>query len=313
VKYLVSGATGFIGRQLCRQLSAGGGAVTGLSRSGADLDGGVRSHAIDLAVADPGADLLRDTDVFFHLAGVAHRDAAPSEYEALNHRATVRLARLASAAVVGCFVFLSSVKAMGTPNSDSARSELERTEPTDAYGVSKWQAESDLQRDFSSGPMSVVIVRPAVVYGANVKGNIRELATAVRRGLPRPPRGGGRSMIALDDLVDLLCLVANAPPPGFHTWIACGDHDYTTQAIYDLLRDALGMGRGPDWLPRWIWRAAAGLLDIARGRRGESTYARLFGTEIYSNAKVRAETTWRPRVRLEDVIGQIAGAGVETR
>lgn len=313
MRYLVSGATGFIGRQLCRQLSASGGTVTGLSKSGGDLDGGASSHAIDLTVADPGVDFIRGVDVFFHLAGIAHRKAGAAACEALNHRATVRLARLAADAGVRSFVYLSSVKAMGLPNSTGARTERDRTQPTDAYGLSKWRGECGILRETADASMSVVIIRPALVYGANVKGNLRQLARAVRRGLPRPPPGGSRSMVALDDLVDLLCIVARNPPPGTHTWIACGDRDYSTQAVYDCLREALGMGRGTGWLPPWGWRIGAGLADLVTGQSGGSTYTRLFGTEVYSNAAVRADTAWRPRRRLEDVIGQFAGAGGASR
>ena len=309
MNYLVSGATGFIGRQLCRQLAASGGTVTGLSRSGGDVAGGAGSHAIDLTVADPAGDLLRGVDVFFHLAGIAHRKAGTAACEALNHRATVRLARLAADAGVRCFVYLSSVKAMGPPNTTGARTEQDRTLPTDAYGLSKWRGECGLLRETAGASMSVVIIRPALVYGANVKGNLRQMAGAVRWGLPRPPLGGSRSMVALDDLVDLLCIIARNPPPGTHTWIACGDRDYSTQAVYDCLREAFGMGRGTGWLPPWGWRIAAGFADLATGQSRGSTYTRLFGTEIYSNAAVRAGTTWRPRRRLEDVIVQVAGAG----
>jgi len=113
-------------------------------------------------------------------------------------------------------------------------------------------------------------------------------------------------MIALDDLIELLCVVAQSPPPGVHTWIACGVEGYSTQAIYDLLRDSAGMGRGNGWLPRWVWKAGAWLLDVAQGKRDDSTYTKLFGVEMYSNAAVLANTDWHPRVRLEDVIGQIA-------
>ncbi len=308
MKYLVSGATGFIGRQLCQQLAAPGDTVIALSKNGGALNHGVTSLALDLTVVVPDDDLLEGVDVFFHLAGIAHRKARESAYDELNHRATVRLARLASAAGVKCFIFLSSVKAMGSPGSSGVRSEREWTQPVDAYGLSKWQAESGLLEGFSNDPMAVVIVRPALVYGENVKGNLRHLARAVRWGLPRPPLGGSRSMIALDDLVELLCVVALSPPQGVHTWIACGTQSYTTQAIYDLLREFFGMGRGVGWLPRWVWRVGAWLLDVAAGRSDESTYTRLFGTEVYSNAALLENTDWRPRVRLEDVIGQIARA-----
>jgi nucleoside-diphosphate-sugar epimerase len=308
VKCLVSGATGFIGRRLCQQLIAGGHAVTALSRSGGEAGEGLTSLPIDLTVNDPPEDLLQGIDVVFHLAGIAHRRADSTLYEALNHRATLRLARQASAAGVGCFVFLSSVKAMGLPQSGGTRSEHDLSDPVDDYGAAKRRAELDLLREFEPDPMSVVIIRPALVYGANAKGNLEQLARSVRWGLPRPPAGGRRSMVALDDLVELLSIIARNPPAGMYTWIACGAEAYSTQAVYDLMREAQGKTRGVRWLPRWIWVAAASLLDTLTGQQGGSTYNRLFGEELYSNAAVVRGTGWQPGVRLEDVIGQFSGA-----
>jgi nucleoside-diphosphate-sugar epimerase len=307
VKCLVSGATGFIGRQLCQQLVARGDTVIALSKNGAPLDSGEPSLALDLAVSDPDSELLQGVDVVFHLAGIAHRQEQDLAYEELNYLATVRLAQLAAAAGIRCFIFLSSVKAMGPAPSPAVRAEGACNQPLDAYGLSKWQAECALQQQFSKGRMAVVIVRPALVYGAGAKGNLQMLANAVHWGLPRPPESGTRSMIALEDLVELLYVIARRPPlSGVHTWIACGVDSYSTRAIYDLLREASGKGRGIGWLPRWAWRVGAGLLDLASGRRVESTYDKLFGTELYSNAAVLAHTAWQPRIRLEDVIGQIA-------
>ena len=306
MKYLVSGATGFIGRKLCQQLEARGHVVVALSRRGDVLSNGEPTLALDLTVNDPSEDLLCGVDVFFHLAGIAHQQAPESAYEALNYRATERLARLASAAGVRCFIFLSSVKAMGSPASPHMRSEGECTVPIDPYGLSKWHAERALQQTFSDDQMSVVILRPALVYGSDAKGNLQTLSRGIRWGLPRPPRRGARSMIAVEDLVALLCVIAQRPPVGVHLWIACGVQSYSTQVIYDLMRKTSGKGRGIGWLPHWAWWLGAQVLDMASGQQSGSTYEKLFGTELYSSAAVLADTDWAPRVMLEHVIEDIA-------
>ena len=117
-------------------------------------------------------------------------------------------------------------------------------------------------------------------------------------------------MIALDDLVELLCIVAQRPPPGTHTWIACSNQSFSTRAIYDLLRGSAGLSKGVSWLPGWAWKAGAWVLDVAARRPDESTYNKLFGSEMYSNAVLLEKTEWRPRARLEDVIGEIARAEI---
>jgi len=198
---------------------------------------------------------------------------------------------------------------MGSPSSPDLRLESHCNEPADAYGLSKWRAENALREEFSQGDMSVIILRPALVYGSNAKGNLQRLAAAVRKGLPRPPAMGQRSMIAVQDLASLICCIVQQAPAGVHTWIACGDQAYSTRAIYDLLRAAGGRGRGVGWLPLWAWRGASLALDLFSAPAAEHTFDKLFGTELYSSAAVQAATGWRPRVRLEDVIGSMAATG----
>jgi UDP-N-acetyl-alpha-D-quinovosamine dehydrogenase len=309
VKCLVSGATGFIGRRLCRQLLEQGDSLVALSRSGSPLDDGSPTLALDLAVADPDSACLQGVDVVFHLAGIAHQRANNAAYHELNYLATLRLARLAAAAGVSRFVFLSSVKAMGPAADQAVRSEQDCTEPRDAYGLSKRQAERALVAEFADGPMSVLILRPALVYGAGAKGNLPLLARAVRRGLPRPPAGGGRSMVDLQDLVELLCVAARVSIDGVHIWIVCDGQAYSTRQIYDQLRQVLGRGAGLAWLPRWGWRLAATLLDTLSAADAEPTYSKLFGWELYSNAAVLAATGWRPRRTLIDAIPELAVTG----
>jgi nucleoside-diphosphate-sugar epimerase len=198
---------------------------------------------------------------------------------------------------------------MGPAQAAEPRSENNVSTPSDAYGISKWHAENALREEFAADRMSVVIVRPTLVYGMNAKGNLQALARGVQKGLPRPPSGGKRSMIALQDLVELLCVIARQPPAGVTTWIASGTESYSTREIYDLLHTVGGIGSGIGWLPRWAWWAGAQLADLAFGRVGESRYQKLFGTELYSNAAVLSATDWRPQIRLQDTIGQIARSG----
>ncbi len=309
MKCLVTGATGYIGRHLCRQLLARGDAVTALSKTGAPLPGGTPTNAIDLAHKMPQRELLAGVDTVFHLAGIAHQNAPASAYRELNELATLQLARQCAAAGVGSFIFLSSVKAMGPATGDRERSEQDCAAPTDPYGWSKWSAENALQAEFSRGPMGVVILRPALVYGPVPKGNLALLARAVRAGLPRPPELGARSMVSLADLVDLLCLLARDPRPGVRTYIASDGERYSTRFVYDQLRRALGSPAGRAWLPKAGWRLAAALLDLRPGRGGETTFDKLFGTELYSNRAVLAATPWRPRLRLQDVASGIISPG----
>lgn len=281
-----------------------------LSKTGRPLPDGAPTVALDLAQSLPSAEQLRGVDVVFHLAGIAHQHAPDSAYVELNERATVALAARCQQAGVGRFVFLSSVKAMGPARHREPRAENDCLAPEDSYGRSKWRAECQLREAFESGPMSVVIVRPALVYGARPKGNLALLARGVRAGLPRPPVGGARSMIALEDLVAALLLVASLPlQQGVRTWIAADPRPYSTRFLYDQLRTAAGRGAGLAWLPAPLWRLAAAVLDLYTGQRGESTYHKLFGTELYSAAALMQATGWHPAVRFEQLAPELLRAG----
>ena len=308
MKSLVSGATGFIGRELCQQLAARGDTVIAVSRSGDMLPGGSPTRALDLASSPIESDLLVDVDVVFHLAGIAHRHAAAEDYERLNVEATLSLARSAAAAGVGCFVFLSSVKSMGAAAGGELRSEQDCFPTRDPYGLSKLRAECALREEFVDSNMAVVILRSALVYGPEPKGNLRLLALGVRWGLPRPPDGGARSMIALPDLVALLCHLSLQPQVGVRTWIVSGDADYSTREIYDALRQAAGKGRGLAWLPRWGWRGAAWLLDRFNNDVAGTSWDKLFGVERYSNRALVASSGWQPRFQFKDLAADMLAA-----
>ncbi len=305
VKYLVSGATGFIGRELCRQLTNNNVSYTALSRGGASLPDGTATTSVDFSSREIDPQLLRGVDVVFHLAGIAHQSAQPSAHIQVNHLATLALAKASAVAGVKCFIYLSSVKAMGAPDDDAVRTEGDCTLPTNTYGLSKLAAERDLQSEFFNSEMSIVILRPTLVYGAGVKGNLQSMRRAVRGGIPRPPELGGRSMIAVQDLAGVMLQIAIEPPPGINLWIVCDGHSYSARRIYDLMRAASGRAAGSSYLPLWIWKIGAYLADGMRDRGSDSRFNKLFGTELYSSTAIMRDLSWQPQFELADVAPEI--------
>lgn len=158
-----------------------------------------------------------------------------------------------------------------------------------------------MRSEFKGVDMALTIVRPALVYGREAKGNLALLECGIRLGLPRPPEQGGRSMIALDDLVELLHQAAGDPAAGVRTWIACDGQQYSTRRIYDLLRRRAGRGTGLAWCPRWLWQLAAFVHDRLSPAT-ESVWDKLFATELYCNRAVCDELDWAPRLTLDDVL-----------
>jgi len=210
-KYLVTGSTGFIGSRLLGLLKTIDCDVRLLARSKVDN--------YETVVCNLGKDripkcTLESIDTVFHLAGFAHDMQDPSKVEdlylAINVEATVELARLAVKNGVKRFIFISSVKAGGKAASKKCINESDQSEPEGVYGKSKREAELELLKIGKASGMHVAIIRPSLVYGPNVKGNLKLMLAGIKKGWfpPLPETGNQRSMIHVDDLVRAILLVA---------------------------------------------------------------------------------------------------------
>ena len=306
---LVTGATGFVGRALCKALHERGDEVVAISKHGGVLAPALSVQAMDLGSGGPlDPSLFRGVDCVYHLAGIAHQFSDLETYKAVNVGGTLALAEAASQAGVKQFVFLSSVKAMGGDDTQRVRAEADVNDispESDPYGWSKQLAEQRLLANFADDAMCIHVVRPALVYGPQAKGNLATLMRASRFSLGRPPQGGSRSMIALLDLVALLLQLERDVRPGIHIWIATGSEQYSSRGLYDALRNAQALEPAKLALPAVFWRLACRLMDLRTGAASGSTWQKLAGTELYSNQKLVDELGFIPQWQFKDVAGSM--------
>jgi UDP-glucose 4-epimerase len=281
----ISGGTGFVGQKLVAAFQKKKVGVRLLSRSKLNKD----TIVCDLNVESIPSDILVGVDVVFHLAGIAHdvRDASKIKhlYQRVNTDATVQLAKLAVESGVKRFVFVSSVKSGGNPISGRCINEIDQGKPEGVYGETKREAELKLLKIGKESGMHVSIVRPSLVYGPNVKGNLQLMLSAIDKGWfpPLPETGNKRSMIHVDDLIRALLLVANDDRANCEIFIATDGTPHSSRDIYNAMCSVLGKS-----IPKWS--VPKSLFDVASlvSPRVKYKLNKLLGDECYSSAKLEA-------------------------
>ena len=280
---LITGATGFIGRKLANVVD---GEIRVLSRE--------KHSDYDTIVCDLQSEVipnhaLNNVNTVFHLAGFAHdmRDAnkIADLYYKVNVSATVQLANLAIKSGVKRFVYVSSVKAGGNPPPGTCANETDQRNTEDVYGKTKREAELKLLEIGKESGMHVSIVRPSLVYGPNVKGNLQLMLSGIKAGWfpPLPETGNRRSMIHVDDLIQAILLVSEDKRANEEIFIATDGTPYSSREIYNSMCGVTGK-LNPKWsVPRTLF-------DIASLASPRIKYKinKLLGDECYSSAKLEA-------------------------
>lgn len=312
---LVTGATGFVGRQLVLALSEEQNKVRFLSRT--DQPG------FDTVVCDLQNDLIPDDalkgiDTVFHLAGFTHDLSDATEIEHLYHMvnvdATVRLANLAAASGVQRFIFVSSVKAGGSALPGKCMCESDQAVPEGVYGQTKRDAELSLLDIGSQSAMHVSIIRPSLVYGAGIKGNLRMMLNGIDNGWfpPIPDTHNHRSMIHVHDLVRALILVSEDSRANGEIYITTDGHEYSSSEIYEAMCEAVGK-QIPGWrLPDVIFKIAAKFGDILDGKMpfpfDSYRYQKLLGDECFSSDKICSHLGFQANYSLHDSLPDMVAA-----
>ncbi|WP_371323756.1 SDR family oxidoreductase [Dechloromonas sp. ZY10] len=309
---LLTGASGFLGQALARHLAAEPHwqlrcAVRHLP---APALPGELCSGLDLHHTAGWNEALKGIDCVVHCAARVHvmqeTAADPlTAFRSANRDAALRLARLAVAAGVRRFVFVSTLKVNGeaTVGEQSFHAD-DRPQPLDPYGISKHEAEQGLRELAAESGLEVVIVRPPLVYGPGVKANFLALLRALARGLPLPLASvtNRRSLVYIDNLVDFIALCCRHPAAANQTFLVSDGEDLSTPQLLHGL--AAGLGRPARLLPcppAWL-RLAGRLL----GKTG--MIERLLGSLAADIEKNRDLLSWTPPVSASEGLRRTAAA-----
>lgn len=306
---LVTGANGFVGRAVCAQALACGMTVRGAVRSLCVLPTGVERQVLEgLGEQSDWRAALAGIAVVVHTAARVHvmADTATDpleEFRRVNVQGTLNLARQAAVAGVRRFVFISSIKVNGEATQlGFSFGASDAPAPLDPYGISKREAEQGLRELSAQTGMEVVIIRPPLVYGPGVKANFAAMMRWLQYGVPLPLGGihNQRSLVALDNLVDLIVTCITHPAAANQTFLVSDGEDVSTTEL--LRRMGQAMNRPARLIPvpaSWLRLAATmvGKQDVAQ---------RLCGSLQVDIEKTRQLLGWRPPLTLDQGLKKAA-------
>ncbi|PCE25215.1 NAD-dependent dehydratase [Paraburkholderia acidicola] len=307
---LVTGANGFVGRALSRVLIDEGFAVTGLVRHSGTCASGVQEWVDDskdfagLAKAWPNA---LKPDCVVHLAARVHvlRDEAAdpdAAFRATNVEGALRVAEAACQRGVRRLVFVSSIKAVAETDTGHPLREDDPPLPQDAYGRSKLEAEQALVRYGNKTGLDVVIVRPPLVYGPEVRANFLRLLDAVWKGVPLPIASvrARRSLVYVDNLADGLMRCATDPRAAHQCFHVTDGIDPT---VAELTR---ALGRHLQKPARLLPVPVSCMRVAGRITRRSPQVERLIGSLQVDSSLIRSVLGWEPRYSLDDGLAATA-------
>ncbi|MDD1608788.1 MAG: SDR family oxidoreductase [Methylococcaceae bacterium] len=298
---LVTGANGFVGSALCAKACTTPLLIKGAVRSAQTLTADVESVVIGAIEGNTDwRNALQGINVVVHLAARVHvmhdHTANPlAEFRKVNVDGTLNLAKQAALAGVQRFIFISSIKVNGesTPLGQPFHAD-DAPMPVDAYGLSKREAEDALRQLASETGMEVVIIRPPLVYGAGVKANFYSMMRWLDKGFPLPLGAihNQRSLVALDNLVDLILTCIDHPAAANQTFLVSDGEDLSTSDLLRRMASALGKSARLLPVPAWLLEIGASL--------------RLCGSLQLDISKTRELLNWTPPVSVTEALRKTA-------
>ena len=312
MKVLVTGANGFLGNAVLLRLNKMSGVTTigSVRRASVFADAGATHMTVgELSALTNWSAALAGVQAIVHTAARVHimKEVATNplaEFRRVNVQGTLNLARQAAAAGVQRFLFVSSIKVNGEATqlgcpflADDAPA------PQDAYGITKMEAEQGLFEIAQQTGMELVIIRPPLVYGPGVKANFSTMMRWLKRGLPLPLGAihNQRSLVALDNLIDLIVTCLSHPAAVNQTFLISDGEDISTTELLRRIAHALDSSAFLVPFPEsWLKLLAAmvGKSDVAQ---------RLCGSLQVDIRKTKRLLRWTPSISLDEGLKRVVG------
>lgn len=300
---LVTGANGFIGKSLCEELVRHNKFVMAAVRVIHVKYAGIESRLIgEIENTTDWSKTLINASVVVHLAArvhVMHDNVFDplEEFRKVNVHGTLQLAREAAKAGVKRFVFVSSIKVNGEYSEiGKPFTEADAPKPQDAYGISKLEAEQGLMLIAQQTGMEVVIIRPPLVYGAEVKANFANMLRMIKRSIPLPlgAINNKRSFVYVGNLVSLIVRCIDLPNAANQTFLVSDGFDLSTTELLRACATALGVKSKLIPVPKKLIEMAAAIL-------GKQDVAQRLCTNLQVDiSKARALLDWAPPFTVEE-------------
>ncbi|MFH2138251.1 MAG: SDR family oxidoreductase [Candidatus Omnitrophota bacterium] len=299
---LITGANGFIGRNLCAFLKEKDYSVRAAVRSNVNDVFGVEEYVQigDINDSTDWKQALSGVDTVIHLAAHVHvmdnpDDGSLEEFRKVNVLGTERLALLSANAGVKRFIFISSVKVNGERKS-APYCEDDIADPQDAYGISKLEAENILKKIANETDLQIVILRIPMVYGPGVKANFKSLIKIAGSGIPLPFKGinNRRSLLYVGNLVDAISICVYHPKAMNEIFLLSDGQDVSTSDLIRIIACAMDKKVRLFFFPPVILKTLFTIMGKAQA------WDKLAGSLFVDNRKIRNLLSWKLPFTLEE-------------
>lgn len=309
---LVTGSTGFIGQALINKLIIQNfNPIASVRKKNSLFPSSVKQiTGGELLPNTSWEEALSDIDIVIHLAARVHimddTNTNPlAEFRKVNTKGTLNLARQAADSGVKRFIFLSSIKVNGettTPNTPFTSTDT--FVPSDPYGLSKYEAEQELKKMAKNTGMEVVVIRPPLVYGPNVKANFLSMMRWLHKSIPLPLGAihNKRSLVALDNLIDLITLCIKHPAAENQTFLVSDDEDLSTTDLLKRMTKALGK-------PSRLIPVPSGIITLGAALLGKKDVAQRLCSSLQVDISHTKKTlNWKPPMSVDEALQKTANA-----